>query len=353
MSTGVLLINLGTPDAPTPEAVGRYLREFLMDPFVIDLPAPLRWFLVNVLIVPRRKHQSAAAYQKVQMPEGSPLLVHTRALAQQVALRLRDTNQDYVVEFGMRYGSPSIRSALQNLKARGASPIIVLPLYPQYAESSFETAVVETKRSARELGCEDSLTFRQPFYNHPGFIKSWAERLRADVDPKTTDHVVFSFHSLPVRHLTKFHLDAGYRPSAECCSEITAANQNCYRAQCFATVRAIVASLELDPHDYSVSFQSRLGRAEWIGPNTVNVLEDLGRRGVKRIAVACPSFVGDCLETVEEIGMRGRETFRAAGGEELQLIPSLNADAVWVDAVVSWIRETTPPILRVRGADTA
>lgn len=378
MNTGVLLINLGTPDAPTPEAVGRYLREFLMDPFVIDMPAPLRWFLVNVLIVPRRKYQSAEAYQKVQMPEGSPLLVYTRALAHEVARRLgtpasgvllseseqagglelgthasgvllpeseqagglRTQDESYVVEYGMRYGNPSIKSALQNLKSRGVSRIIVLPLYPQYAESSFETAVVETKRSARELGCDGLLTFLPEFYKDAGFIKSWAEHLRAHLDPETTDHVVFSFHGLPVRHLTKFHQNAAYRASAECCTEVTSDNQRCYRAQCFATARAIADYLELDSQDYTVSFQSRLGRAEWIGPNTVDVLPDLAQRGLKRIAVACPSFVCDCLETLEEIGMRGRETFQAAGGERLQLIPSLNCDSRWTDAVVNLIRSS-------------
>lgn len=335
--TGVLLINLGTPDAPTPEAVGRYLREFLMDGFVIDVPTPFRWFLVNLLIVPRRKYQSAEAYQKVQLPEGSPLLVHTRALAHKVAAQLGD---DYAVEFGMRYGSPPIRSALANLKSRAADRIIVLPLYPQYAESSFETAVAETKRSARELGCEDVLTFLPPFYQDPGFINAWAERIRADIDPETSDHLVFSFHGVPVRHLTKFHRGSNsYTPAADCCTEITAENQNCYRAQCFATARAIAARLELHADDYSVSFQSRLGRAEWIGPNTVDMLQDLARGGIKRIAIACPSFVADCLETVEEIGIRGRETFLTAGGEAFQLIQSLNADEAWTDAIVKRIRE--------------
>lgn len=364
MSTGVLLINLGTPDAPTPEAVGRYLREFLMDPFVIDIPAPLRWLFVNVLIVPRRKHQSAAAYQKVQMSEGSPLLVHTRALAHEVARRLgthasplpypesepagslRTGDGNYIVEFGMRYGNPSIKSALQNLKSRGAARIIVLPLYPQYAESSFETAVVETKRSARQLGCEAMLTFLPEFYNDAGFIKSWAEHLRAHIEPETTDHVVFSFHGLPVRHLTRFHSNAAHSPSAECCTEVTSANQRCYRAQCFATARAIADYLELDRQDYTVSFQSRLGRAEWIGPNTVDVLGDLARRGLKRIAVACPSFVCDCLETLEEIGLRGQETFQTAGGERLQLIPSLNSDSRWTAALVNLIR--TSPVSEAR-----
>ena len=339
MSTGVLLINLGTPDAPTPDAVGRYLRQFLMDPFVIDTPAPLRWLLVNVAIVPRRKYQSASAYQKIQLPEGSPLLVHTRALAHEVAQRLNSSGENYAVEFGMRYGNPPIKSALEVLKSRGVSRIIVLPLYPQYAESSSETAVVETKRAASELGCEDLLTFLPPFYNDRGFINAWAERMRANLNPETTDHLVFSFHSLPVHHVTKFHKDNHSRPTAGCCTEISSANQNCYRAQCFATARAIATQLQLHSDDYSVSFQSRLGRAEWIGPNTVNVFDDLARRGIKRIAVACPSFVSDCLETLEEMGLRGRETFLEAGGESLQLIPTLNDDAIWAATIAHWVRE--------------
>lgn len=331
--TGILLINLGTPDAPTPEAVGRYLREFLMDGFVIDTPAPLRWFLVNVLIVPRRKHQSAGAYQKVQMPEGSPLLVHTRALRNQVAKELGDA---YAVEFGMRYGNPSIKSALEKLKSRGVSRIIVLPLYPQYAESSFETAVVETRRSAQELGVEELLTFLPPFYADPQFIDAWNQRVASEIDPEKTDHIVFSFHSIPVRHLKKFHRN-NTNAGPQCCVEITSDNPNCYRAQCFTTARAIAERLQLHPDDYTVSFQSRLGRAEWIGPNTVDVLQDLARRGVRRVAVACPSFVADCLETVEEIAIRGKETFTAAGGEQLKLIPSLNAELPWVRAVSAWI----------------
>jgi ferrochelatase len=334
--TGLLLINLGTPDAPTPDAVGRYLREFLMDPFVIDLPAPFRWLLVNVLIVPRRKYQSAEAYQKVQTSEGSPLLVHTRALATKVARELGD---EFQVAYAMRYGKPSIKSALANLQSSNISRIIVLPLYPQYAESSFETAVVETTNRARDLGCEEKLLFLPPFYDHPEFINAWTERLRASIVTETTDHVLFSFHSLPVRHLTKFHQgDNNFRPTAECCTEITSANQKCYRAQCFATARAIAAQLELHPDDYTVSFQSRLGRAEWIGPNTVNVLENLPKRGIKRLAVACPSFVADCLETVEEIGIRGRETFLFAGGVDLTLVPCLNSDQGWAGTVAAWTR---------------
>jgi len=335
MKTGVLLINLGTPDAPTPGAVGRYLREFLMDGFVIDTPSPLRWFLVNVAIVPRRKYQSAKAYQKVQMAEGSPLLVHTRALARAISARLNP--DEYVVEFGMRYGNPSIRSALEKLKATSVARIIVLPLYPQYAESSFETAVVETRRCAKDLGCEDLLTFLPPFYDEAGFIRAWAKLILTNIDSQTTDHLVFSFHGLPMPHLKRLHPQ--HCTKADCCASVTSANQNCYRAQCFATARAIANQLELNPDDYTVSFQSRLGRAEWTGPNTVEVLQELARRGVKRVAVACPSFVADCLETLEEMGIRGRETFIAAGGADLQLIPSLDSDEAWIDAVISMVQK--------------
>jgi protoporphyrin/coproporphyrin ferrochelatase len=336
MKTGILLINLGTPDAPTPDAVGRYLREFLMDGFVIDTPALLRWFLVNVMIVPKRKYQSAEAYQKIQLPEGSPLLVHTRALAEKLRLRLRPDN--YLVEFGMRYGNPSIMSALTRLKSAGVSRIIVLPLYPQYAESSFETAVVETGRCAIELGCADQLTLLEPFYDAPEFIDAWTERILGSVDAEATDHLVFSFHSIPVRHIERLH-PSHCLQSTDCCAAITPANENCYRAQCFATARAIANQMELNPDDYTVSFQSRLGRAEWIGPNTVDILNELPRRGLKRIAVACPSFVADCLETVEEMGIRGRETFLSAGGESFQLIPCLNSADPWVEAVAALIEQ--------------
>jgi protoporphyrin/coproporphyrin ferrochelatase len=335
MTTGVLLINLGTPDAPSPDAVGRYLREFLMDPFVIDMPNPFRWFLVNVLIVPRRKYQSSAAYQKVQMAEGSPLLVHTRALAERVAAELPDR---FLVEYAMRYGNPSIRSSLGNLCAQNVSDVVVLPLYPQYAESSFETAVVETKKRAAELGCADRVTFLSPFYDRPEFIDAFAHRLEHHLDNKPADHVLFSFHSLPESHITKLYPQHCLR-SANCCDQITEANRNCYRAQCFFTTRAITHQIRLSPDDYSISFQSRLGRAKWLGPNTVDTLTELAERGIKRLAVACPSFVADCLETVEEIALRGRETFIAAGGEDLQLIPSLNSDEIWVRAVTNWLSQ--------------
>jgi protoporphyrin/coproporphyrin ferrochelatase len=339
--TGVLLINLGTPDAPTPDAVGRYLREFLMDGFVIDMPKPLRWFLVNVMIVPRRKVQSAKAYQKVQLPGGSPLLVHTREFAEKVAAQLAEHDDSFAVEYAMRYGNPSIKSALERLRDRDVSKIIVMPLYPQYAESSFETAVVETRKRAEKLGLANRLEFFPPFYDRPEFTAVYARHVAEAVKGEAIDHFVFSFHSLPVRHLKR--LDASGRhclTKPDCCKAISAVNQNCYRAQCMFTARAMAAQLGLSEDAYSVSFQSRLGRAEWIGPQTEDTLRALAAQGVKRVAVACPSFVADCLETVEEIAMRARDVFLRGGGEELRLVPSLNSDPSWVNTVVSWIRES-------------
>src|SRR5215471_16535320 len=240
--TGVLLINLGTPDAPTPEAVGRYLREFLMDGFVIDLPRPLRWFLVNVMIVPRRKFQSAHAYQKVQLQEGSPLLIHTRQLTERVRALLPEDS--YVVEFAMRYGQPSISSALGHLKSTDVSHLVVLPLYPQYAESSYRTAVEETKKAAGELSLSDQLQFIPPFYDRREFIDSFAQRVHETVAQDPVDHFVFSFHGLPVRHVQKLDQTRSHcSVASNCCQQISALNQNCYRAQCIATATAIARAL--------------------------------------------------------------------------------------------------------------
>ena len=337
---GVLLINLGTPDAPTPEAVGRYLRQFLMDGFVIDVPKPLRWFLVNVMIVPRRKGQSAKAYQKVQLPEGSPLRVYTRELTEKVAARLAVDGDRFVVEYAMRYGNPSIASSLARLRSQDVSRLIVMPMYPQYAESSYRTAVEETRQRAGELGLADRLSFFPVFYDRPAFINAYAGRVRKTVQTWPVEHFVFSFHSLPVRHLKKLDATQAHcLVKSDCCDAISAVNQNCYRAQCIFTARAIARELGLKDDGYAISFQSRLGRAEWLGPQTEEVLRKLAQAGCKRVAVACPSFVADCLETVEEIGIRARDKFIQAGGEELRLVPSLNSEPAWVEAVAGWFGE--------------
>jgi ferrochelatase len=270
------------------------------------------------------------------MPGGSPLLVHTRALAEKVGAAL--ASDQYLVQYAMRYGNPSIASALQKLCSQDVSEILAFPLYPQYAESSFETAVVETKKRAAELGCGDRLKFISPFYDSPEFIGAFAARIVESLQGCRMEHLVFSFHGLPERHVTKFHPRHCLQKS-NCCDGLSEINRNCYRAQCFYTARAIAREVGLAADAYTVAFQSRLGRARWILPNTEEVLKGLAHRGLKEIAVSCPSFVADCLETVEEIGMRGRQTFIDAGGKDLHLIPALNSDQLWVDTIVKWIRE--------------
>jgi protoporphyrin/coproporphyrin ferrochelatase len=237
--TGVLLSNIGTPDAPTPVAVGRYLREFLMDKYVLDMPFIQRWLLVNRIIVPRRKHYSAEHYQKIQTPEGSPLLMHTERFAAGLVNELASDNDDYTVEIGMRYGNPSIAAGLANLKKDGVGRIVAVPLYPQYTQSSFETAIVETKKQAKKLGLTDRLKFVDPFYVDPGFIEAWAQIVRDHFESHSADHILFSYHGVPVRHIKQAD-DAGYCQNNDaCCAQIGSANQNCYRAQCHATSLSI------------------------------------------------------------------------------------------------------------------
>ena len=335
--TGVLLTNIGTPDEPTPEALGPYLRQFLMDEYVLDMPFIKRWLLVNRVIVPRRKHYIAEHYQKIQMEEGSPLLVYTQRFAKGLATELSD---EYVIEIGMRYGNPSIQTGLANLKAAGVDRIVAVPLYPQYTQSSFQTAVVETKKQAEKLGLIDKLKFVDPFYVDPGFIEAYAWIVRDHFETHSADHLLFSYHGVPVRHIKQVDNAGHCQNNGTCCAQISSANQNCYRAQCHATSRAVASNLGLKADEFTTCFQSQFGKDEWIGPSFEDLLVELPKRGIKRIAVACPSFVADCLETLEEIGIRGREEFKEAGGEELTLIPCVNAHPLWVKAGANLIRAT-------------
>lgn len=325
---GLLLINLGTPDKPEPEAVGRYLKQFLMDKWVIDIPAPVRWFFVNVLIVPKRKFASAEAYSKVWSESGSPLLAISKELTEKVRARMPDVN----VVLGMRYGNPSIRSALEKL--RDCDEIVAFPLYPQYAESSTRSSQEECLKQARALGYRGKLSFVGAFYDDPGFLAAVADLIQPVLDTDRPDHVLFSYHGLPERHVKRLDPTGEIcRVKESCCDKIVDANRNCYRAHCFETTRKLAAALGLNRDQYSVSFQSRLGRAVWIPPYTEPMLEALAKKGVKKLAVACPSFTADCLETIEEIGIRATEVFTEAGGEKLIRIPCVNAEPKWVDAV--------------------
>jgi ferrochelatase len=328
--TGVLLVNVGTPEAPRAPEVRRYLREFLSDPYVIDLSPIGRWMLLNMVILPFRPQKSAKAYAKVWRDDGSPLLVFSQQFTEALQEHLGDS---FDVQLAMRYGNPSLPETLQGFKDRGIDRLILFPLYPQYALSSTETSIQAVKALSAELWDDLDLTIIPPFFDNPGLAKSVSELGRPVVDHVQPDHVLFSFHGLPERHIRKCDPTGTHCFQAEdCCAYVGPNNPQCYRAQCFATARNVAAALRLTEDQWTVTFQSRLGRTPWIQPYTDVVLPELAERGVKRLVVFCPAFVADCLETLEEIGIRAREDFLAGGGEELQLVPAVNAHPTWVQA---------------------
>ncbi|QSQ17825.1 ferrochelatase [Myxococcus landrumensis] len=335
---GLLLLNLGTPDAPESGAVRRYLREFLSDPRVVDIHPVGRWMLLNFIILPVRPAKSAEAYRKVWMPQGSPLLVYSRELEAAVRARL---GGEYEVALGMRYGTPSIPDAVASLRARGVMDFTVLPLYPQEATSSSASSLARVYEVMTEGWDVPNVRAVPAFHSHPSFLDAFTSVARPVIAQTRSDHVLFSFHGVPERHVRKTDTSGQHCfASAGCCDSLTEANRHCYRAQCFSTARGLAERLGLKAEGWSVSFQSRLGRTPWVKPYTDLVLPELAKRGVKRLAVMCPSFVADCLETLEEVGLRAREQFVEAGGEALTLVPSLNAHPEWVDAVVRMVRES-------------
>lgn len=336
--TGLLLVNVGTPDAPEPPEVRRYLREFLGDPRVVDLPALGRWLLLHLVILPFRPRQSAEAYRKIWTAEGSPLLVHSVALTE----RLREAlGAGWVVELGMRYGRPSLESAIDRLLQAGAERIVVAPLFPQYASATTGTVVAEVYRLLAKRWNVPPVKVVEPFFADAGFVESFARVGAPALEAFRPDHVLFSFHGLPERQLRRSDPTGGHCLSREdCCARESLAAPWCYRAQCYETARRISERLGLPEGSRSVAFQSRLGRTQWIRPYTDETVAALPSRGVKRLAVFCPAFVSDCLETLEEIGLRARESFREAGGEDLLLIPSLNASTTWSAALERIVRRT-------------
>jgi protoporphyrin/coproporphyrin ferrochelatase len=334
---GVLLLNLGTPDSPSVPDVRRYLREFLSDPRVLDIHPVARWLLLNLVILPVRPARSARAYQTVWTDQGSPLLVHSQALAAGVG---RTLGPDHVVELGMRYGQPSIAAALDRLLARHPRKLVVLPLFPQYSSAANGSAIERVYQVLGRGWNVPAVETVAAFYDDPGFIQAFVEVARRHLGPFRPDFVLFSYHGLPERHVKKSDPTGRHcLASAGCCDAMVPANRYCYRAHCFATTRALAAGLGLTPERHAVSFQSRLGRTPWIHPYTdTEVLPRLAQEGKKRLAVMCPAFVADCLETVEEIGIRAREQWKSLGGEELLLVPSLNAEERWIQVVSGMVR---------------
>lgn len=333
--SGVLLVNLGSPDSPSVPDVRRYLREFLMDGRVLDAPWPIRFFIVNGCILPSRPKQSAEAYEKIWTKDGSPLV----AMGRKVQLLLQD-RLDIPIELAMRYQNPSIRSAILELREQNVTELLVIPMFPHYAMSSFETAVERVKELARRIAPEMNLKIAPPYYDDPRYIHALVSSAAPELE-RPFDHLLFSFHGLPERHLRKSDPTCNHCLKVDNCCELpSAAHQTCYRAQCFATVRAFLSKSWVPSH--SVAFQSRLGKDPWLTPHTEHELERLASIGIKRLCVICPAFVADCLETLEEIGMRGREIFLAAGGKDYRLIPCLNDHPLWIDALHAMIDSFLP-----------
>jgi ferrochelatase len=335
--TGILLVNLGTPEATDTPSVRRYLREFLSDPRVIDLPFLLRWLLLNGVILPFRPRRSSEAYQKIWTEQGSPLLVNSQALARDLAAKLGDA---YQVALGMRYGHPSIPFAIEQLK--DCHQIQVLPLFPQYSSAATGSAIEKVLMTIAKQENIPSISVIHDFYDHPAFISVYADLIRRALGDKKPDVLLFSYHGLPERHVKK--VCRATCDMQHACPDISLSNASCYRAQCYKTSRLLAEALALSENDYHVAFQSRLGRTPWIQPYADHMLATLAKSGVKHIAIACPSFVADCLETLEEMGLRATEEWLALGGEQLTLIPCLNAEENWVEAVAG-ILAKTPPIL--------
>jgi ferrochelatase len=340
LRTGALLLNLGTPDSPSVPDVRRYLREFLNDPRVIDIPTVARWLLLNLVILPFRPKKSAAAYAKIWTAEGSPLLTHSRALADAVG---RELGPDWVVELGMRYGQPAIATALARLRDAKISRLVVLPLFPQYSEAATGSALAKLAEEMQRSGYAPTLATLPAFYDALAFTRSVASAAEESLRGFSADFVLFSYHGLPERHVR-----AGDRTGAHClasdscCAAIVEANRDCYRAQCFATTRAVAKILALEPERHATAFQSRLGRTPWIQPFTDHILVELAARGIKRLAVICPSFTADCLETLEEIEIRAAEQWRDLCGGQLMLIPAVNARPDWIRSVAAMLREARP-----------
>ncbi|MDR6713588.1 ferrochelatase [Pseudomonas hunanensis] len=325
----LLLVNLGSPASTSVADVRRYLNQFLMDPYVIDLPWPVRRLLVSLILI-KRPEQSAHAYASIWWDEGSPLVVLTRRL--QAAMVEHWPHGP--VEMAMRYGQPALPDVLARLAAQGVRKVTLAPLYPQFADSTVTTVIEQARQTISERQLPLQMRVLQPFYDQPRYIDALVASARPHLQ-QDYDHLLLSFHGLPERHLKKLDPTGKHDfRAADCCLDASAEMRAvCYRGQCMATAKSFAQQMGIAEGKWSVSFQSRLGRDKWIEPYTETRLDELAKAGVKKLLVMCPAFVADCIETLEEIGDRGREQFIEAGGEELVLVPCMNDHPEWVKAL--------------------
>ncbi len=334
----VILMNLGSPDSTAVKDVRRYLMEFLMDGRVIDKPFIFRSVLVGGIIVPFRAKRSAKAYESIWTKEGSPLIVITRQLQAALADEI-----PYPVFISMRYGNPTMKDIYEAIRKQypKVEQVIIVPLYPHYAMSSYETAVEHARNVHARNRYSFQLVFIKPFYDEQQYLHALTESIRPYLEQEY-DHLLFSYHGIPERHVLKSDITGNHcLQSAACCITNSPAHRYCYRHQCLRTSDLVAARLQIPANKYSFSFQSRLGRSEWLKPYSVKRLEAMPSEGIRKLVMVCPAFVSDCLETLEEIAAEGRDIFMNAGGESFTLIPCLNVQPLWVKTLANWINATT------------
>ena len=332
---GVLLVNLGSPDSTEVKDVRRYLDEFLMDERVIDIPYWKRFLLIKGIILNVRPKKSAEAYKKIWWKEGSPLVVISERFTKKIQDKI-----DLPVALGMRYGSMSMEKAFRELQEQNVTDVYLVPLYPHYAMSSFETVVEKAKELLEDSFKEMKMDVMAPFYDKPDYIKVMARHLSEELEGFDYDHILFSYHGIPERHIYKGDPTGSHcKLNGTCCEIKSEAHKTCYRHQCFETTKGIAKELGLKEGTYRNSFQSRLLKDPWLRPYTDHELEAMPEQGIKKLAVITPAFVSDCLETLEEIAMEGKSEFLSFGGEDFKHISCLNDDDAWVDVMVEWIEK--------------
>ena len=330
---GVLMVNLGSPDSTDPEDVKRYLDEFLMDPRVIDVPRWARILLVRGIILNTRPKKSAEAYAKIWWEEGSPLIV----LSERLQAKVQD-HLNIPVALAMRYGSMTIKDGMQQLVDQGVDEVLVIPLYPQFAMATTETITVKVEELRQEHFPNLQVDTLDPFYNDKRYIKVLAESIKKGLEGSDYEHLLFSYHGVPERHIRKSDpTNSHCKIDGSCCKTPSAAHAFCYRHQCYETTRQVAEYLGLKEDTYTTTFQSRLGFDPWLQPYTDRTIEKMGLAGTKKMAIVTPAFVSDCLETLEEIAMEGEEIFHEVGGEDFTVIPCLNDNDDWAKLLADWI----------------
>ena len=330
---GALLVNLGSPNSTSVKDVKNYLDEFLMDKRVIDTPYLVRAFVVKGIILNTRPKKSAEAYKKIWWKDGSPLIVLSERLTKKV-----NSTTDVPVELAMRYGKPSIEIGIQKLANKGVTEILLIPLYPQFAMATTETIVVLAEKIIKKQFPHIKLTHFPAFYNREDYIEALGKNIKNELNKTNPEHLLFSYHGVPERHITKSDVTKSHcKIDGSCCKSSSPAHEFCYRHQCLETSKLIAEKLDLEDNNYSISFQSRLGRDPWLQPYTNKTVDDLAKKGIKKLAIVTPAFVADCLETLEEIGMEAKHSFIENGGVEFTTIPCLNDNDDWANTISKWI----------------